>query len=186
MELRKNLKLIDSSVRRRASISHALAGSAIHVEPFEDIGEIRMRWPASGVILVEDEDDNIAALLDHMTECGNWLPVVGFSQLPTTSRIVRAILDGAVDYLDWPFGAEEIGEAMVEAEKSVATLGNRKLREAMARSRIERLTNARLARSAVPLHPPYPRPIPQHQLRDRPHRRVQPVRRTPIAAPVHP
>ncbi len=140
MELRKNLKLIDSSVRRRASISHALAGSAIHVEPFEDISEIRMRWPSSGVILVEDEDDNIAALLDHMTECGNWLPVVGFSQLPTTSRIVRAILDGAVDYLDWPFGAEEIGEAMVEAEKSVASLGNRKLREAMARSRIERLT----------------------------------------------
>ena len=37
MNANRKLKLVDSNIRRRAAISHALSSSGFHVEPFEDI-----------------------------------------------------------------------------------------------------------------------------------------------------
>ncbi len=140
MERRRTLALIDSNFRRRAAISHCLAGSSIHVEPFEDIAEARLRWPRSGVLLVEDAGDNLRELLDHMTDHGCWLPLIGLAELPHTGGVVRAILEGAVDYLAWPCSVEEIAQAVSGAEATEGTVGTLKLREARARSRIRRLT----------------------------------------------
>ena len=57
----KRVILVDSDTRRRAAISHCLSGSGIHVEPFEDIAELGGRWAQSGMILIHDTDDAIAA-----------------------------------------------------------------------------------------------------------------------------
>ncbi|WP_236555078.1 hypothetical protein [Novosphingobium sp. 9U] len=46
MEHVSNLILIDRDTRRRASISHALAASSIHVEPFENIDDWQWRGHA--------------------------------------------------------------------------------------------------------------------------------------------
>lgn len=136
----RKLILVDSSIRRRAAISHTLSGSGFHVEPFEDIDELAMLWPASGVILLEDRDDDIATLIARMTETGNWLPVIGFSERPATNAVVKAILAGAVDYLEWPFDAAEMKGAYAAAEASKETIGSFRLREARARSRVQKLT----------------------------------------------
>ncbi|MGE3692732.1 MAG: response regulator transcription factor [Novosphingobium sp.] len=140
MLLSRKLTLIDSDVRRRASVCHALAGSTLHVEPFEDISEVTAHWPSNGIIVTEDAHDNVARLIEHMTEYAAWLPVVAFAERPTTQRIVRAIMQGAVDYLEWPASAADIEAVAAEAEANTARIGSLRLREARARSRVKKLT----------------------------------------------
>ena len=134
------LILVDGDFRRRAAISHNLADSGIHVEPFEDAQELCSRWQNNGLILVHDDGHAIAALLAFMASKGGWLPVVGFAETPVPHRIVEAILDGAIDYLAWPFSRDEIAEMMSSAMQKAKSVGSAKLREAMARSRVEKLT----------------------------------------------
>jgi two-component system, LuxR family, response regulator FixJ len=136
----RKLILIDSQVRRRAGICHALAGSTLHADPFEDVGEVVAHWPSRGTILVEDAHDNIGRLIDHMTHHGAWLPLVAFSESPATSQIVAAIMEGAVDYLQWPAGTEVIEAVVATAEANSARIAGLRLREARARSRVQRLT----------------------------------------------
>ncbi len=140
MDRNTSLMLIDSDFRRRAAVCHELSGSGIHVEPFEDTGEIKRRWPRSGTILAEDNDDNIHALIEHMTEAGCWLPVIAFREQPTTSRVVHAIMDGAVDYIEWPAKAAAIAATLAEVDSNSARIGSLRLREARARSRVQKLT----------------------------------------------
>src|SRR4051794_25236987 len=118
------LKLVDSDIRRRAAISHALSAKGFHVEPFEGINELAAHWPASGVILAEDRQGTLELLLKRMADSGNWLPVIGFSADPTTNDVVKAILCGAIDYLGWPFAAADVENAYRSAEASMATIGN--------------------------------------------------------------
>jgi two-component system, LuxR family, response regulator FixJ len=140
MMRRSNLLLVDGDFRRRAAISHCLSGSGLHVEPFEDPGELYSRWPGDGVLLVHDSGDAIAALIEHMSQTGDWLPIIGFAEEPATRRIVEAVLQGAVDYLVWPFEDTQVVESMTLAEDRARSVAGAKLREAVARSRVERLT----------------------------------------------
>jgi two-component system response regulator FixJ len=140
MNSSKQLKLVDSNIRRRASISHALSSSGFHVDPFEDIEELAALWPGSGVILVEDRNDNVARLLERMSDSGNWLPVIGFTEQPTTNGVVQAILGGAIDYLAWPFDVAEVKNAYHAAQATMETIGSLRLREARARRRVQKLT----------------------------------------------
>ena len=135
-----SIVLIDTNFRRRAAISHCLAGTDIHVEPFEGIEEMRRRWPNGTIALVGDEDDIIHDLFAAMTEIGRWLPIVAYAPEPSIPRVVRAVLAGALDYLDWPLGEADVRQAISLAEISGAGIGSAKLREAMARSRMQRLT----------------------------------------------
>jgi FixJ family two-component response regulator len=140
MERRRNLALIDGNFRRRAAITHALGDSSIHVEPFEDIDEITMRWPRGGSILVADDGPAVDELIEHMTDHGAWLPVIAFSEGPVTGQIVRAVLAGALDYLEWPCETARILTAIELAESAAASIGSLRLREARARSRVQKLT----------------------------------------------
>ncbi|MFC0683315.1 LuxR C-terminal-related transcriptional regulator [uncultured Novosphingobium sp.] len=127
-------------MRRRAAISHALSSGNIHVEPFENISELSSTWPRSGVILIHDEAGVIDDLIEAMAHHGEWFPIIAFSEDPSANRIVEAILDGAIDYIAWPIGAAELNETLARAIARAETVGNAKLREVMARARVERLT----------------------------------------------
>jgi FixJ family two-component response regulator len=140
MSTRTNILLVDGNSRRRATISHSLSGSELHVEPFEDVGELIMRSPSEGILLVHDEGEAIGPLLDHMGQSGNWLPIIAYCEDPSPNRIVDAVLRGAVDYLAFPFDAQTVTESVGLAHERSAAMAGSKLREAVARSRIERLT----------------------------------------------
>lgn len=140
MDTRQTIILIDSDFRRRAAVTHVLAGTGIHVEPFESLTEIATRWPRGGVILACDEGDLIRELLGHMADSGRWLPLTGYAPVPSTPRVVQAVLAGALDYLEWPFGEREVRQTLAVAQASEGLKGSLRLREAMARSRIQRLT----------------------------------------------
>ena len=135
-----NFVLVDADFRRRAAMSHLLATTGIHAEPFEDLSELVRRWPRDGVIFVHDEADMVPAVIAQMSEQGQWLPLIAYAEDPDTGRVVRAVLNGAIDYLKWPLDAVRVEGALQVAEASRTTLGSSKLREAMARSRVQKLT----------------------------------------------
>lgn len=141
MESPLSLLLIDSDYRRRAAVCHMLSGSGIHVEPFEDIGELTTSWPNGGIVLIEDSGTMLADLFARMAQSGDWLPVVGFSEQPDVHRVVGAIHSGAVDYLSWPVDAQAVIDVIQAAAATRGTIGTMKLREVRARSRIQKLTN---------------------------------------------
>jgi len=140
MTQRSNILLVDGDFRRRAAISHCLSGSDLHVEPFEDTAELFSRWPREGMLLVHDSGDAMTALLEHMGRTGDWLPIIAFAENPSIGRIVEAVLQGAVDYLVWPFEQAALTDSMKVAEDRARSVAGSKLREAVARSRVERLT----------------------------------------------
>lgn len=140
MHKRQTIILIDSDFRRRATVSHVLAGTSIHVEPYENLAEIALAWPREGLILACDEHDQLRQLLTYMSEAGRWLPLVAYAPNPSTPRVVQAVLAGALDYLDWPLGESEVRQAIAVAEASEGLKGSVRLREAMARSRVQKLT----------------------------------------------
>lgn len=140
MQQAHTLILVDGDTRRRASISHMLPAHGVHVEPFETVSELAQSWPRSGTVLIHDTDGSVADLIARMAQHGEWYPIVAFAEEPVASRIVRAILDGAVDYIVWPFTPETVLAALERLEDHVEGLGNARMREAVARGRIEKLT----------------------------------------------
>lgn len=140
MSPRHSLFLIDSDTRRRATICHALGECGIYVEPFESAAEITAHWPREGVILVEDEAGHLPALVAHMAGEDSWLPLVCFSEKPSAKQVAKAILDGAVGYLDWPFTGVDVIASIGAAEETARNFGSFKLRQARARSRVQKLT----------------------------------------------
>jgi FixJ family two-component response regulator len=140
MSQRYNLLLIESDSHRRAAICHGINGDRFHVEPFEDSFEIINRWPTSGTILVEDDNGNVPHIIEHMTKQANWLPVICYSERPTTHNIVRAITEGAIDYLQWPFTASDLDCALTTANNNVVRMSAFRVREMQARGRLQKLT----------------------------------------------
>ena len=140
MDQPNSIVVLDGDFRRRAAITHSLAGTQIHVEPFESVDEMLQRWPRGIVALVADDGDSVQAMIAAMAGNGRWLPLVAYGPNPVIPRVVRAVLAGALDYMDWPIGAVQVRTAIMLAEQSGAAIGNARLREAMARSRMQKLT----------------------------------------------
>ncbi len=140
MSRRRTIAVVDANSRRRAVMAHRLSASAIHVEPFESIEELASSWPRAEAILVEDSGNTVADLVTLMADSGRWLPIIAFAEAPSTDQIVKAVLAGAADYLTWPCEASQVIGALIGAETTGAALGSLKLREARARSRVQRLT----------------------------------------------
>jgi FixJ family two-component response regulator len=92
------------------------------------------------MLLVHDNGDVIATLIARMVAAGAWLPVIAFSEAADTPRVVSAILRGAVDYALWPFEGPAFVATLASAQDRANAAGNARLREAVARSRIDRLT----------------------------------------------
>ena len=136
----QNLFLVDGDVRRRAAITHCLGQSPLHVEPFEDIAELISRWPHQGVLLIHDGADAIAKAIGAMEGTGEWLPIIAFAEELILPRITDAIMQGAVDYLAWPFSEFELTESAIEVVRRAESVAGGKLRQAIARSKVQRLT----------------------------------------------
>ena len=136
----ERLFLLDNDIRRRAAMSHCLSGSSFHVEPFESLEELLASFPNDGILLIRDVPDHIDVIVDHMTRNGDWSPIICFDNEPKPSRVADAVLAGAVDYLKWPFNIEVLAVAAQRAVSRSRKLQSSKVRQAVARSRLERLT----------------------------------------------
>lgn len=135
-----SLALIDSEVRRRARVAYALSIMNVHVEPFEDIVEFFSGRGGADAVLLHDEPDAVSKVLKFMGERDVWLPVIVFAEAPVPAQIVRAIQEGASDYLAWPFNHFDLRQALVRTEEHSPRSISNKRREFYARGLIAQLT----------------------------------------------
>ncbi|MCJ2178271.1 response regulator transcription factor [Novosphingobium album (ex Hu et al. 2023)] len=140
MERISTLILVDDDTQRRVAISDALTSYDLRVEPFEHVCQLADAWPRSGVILIHDGPCAINRLIEAMARQSQWFPMVAFSEKPEVQRVVQAVLNGAIDYLVWPASAEELAQTVNSAIERATGAGSAKLREVMARARVDRLT----------------------------------------------
>lgn len=97
--------VIDYDSRRRAEISRELMARAIHAEIYEDVAEFLRILPLAGaVLLVEHFEGNaLADFHARLRGTGRYYPVSVYCDAPRPDLVVRAMRDGALDYLGWPF-----------------------------------------------------------------------------------
>lgn len=131
---------IDQDVKRRASLSFYLNNHGTFAEPFENIDEFIRCWPKSGVILIHDEEKAVVTLMHEIASRHTWLPVVAFSENPEPSRIVEAVLGGAIGYANWPGDGDALIKAIVNAGTRSGAAIAAGSRKTMALSRIEKLS----------------------------------------------
>ena len=134
------LVLVDADYRRRATVSHDLAGSDIHVEPFDGAEDLVAHWPSGGVLMIHDDGAALNMIVAYMARTGNWLPCICYSEKPDPRQVAMAVLTGAIDYLPWPLATDQLRVALIDAAERARLMSSSKLREAVARSRLERLT----------------------------------------------
>ncbi len=107
MQKAYTLILVDNDTRRRSGLSHTLSSHGMHVEPFETVAELATCWPCNGTVLIHDSEGDVALLIEEMARHGEWYPIIAFAEQPDAARIVRAITEGAVDYLVWPINPRD-------------------------------------------------------------------------------
>jgi FixJ family two-component response regulator len=104
--------IIDPDARRRCEVARYLYDNALHVEPFEDLSEMMTHWPDIGLILLHHNEKGLGELFESMVDRGTWLPVIVYANEPEPAQIVDSILAGAMDFLAWPEGADQMGERL--------------------------------------------------------------------------
>ena len=135
-----HLFLVDQNQKRRASISYEMSKRGAYVVPFEDVEELATRWPEKGMVLVADDRDNVPRLTEQMLKLEKWLPFVAFSEEPDTSRIVRAVNEGAVGYSDSPTDVDNFCKTVEEARTATDRIGYIRARALKAKKSMETLT----------------------------------------------
>lgn len=100
-----HIHIIDVDFRRRAQISSALASRNFHTEIYEDATEFIDGLPSHGSVLINEDPErsDLDAFFGLVQRQGRFYPISVYSQAPAPPRIVRAIRNGAIDYLQWPF-----------------------------------------------------------------------------------
>ena len=132
--------LIEPDTRRRAAISHTLGNAGFHVEPFETLEELGHSWPERSYVLVNAETLSVAEVVDAIGSGAQWCPVIAFGEDLPQQKVVEAVIEGAVEFISWPFEPTEFRHALDRAHMRVQTVGSLQMRTATARSRIEKLS----------------------------------------------
>lgn len=132
MSPRSHIHVIDADVRRRAQIAYEMTSRNLHAEIYDGLEEFSASIPAGAAVFIADNPDNggPAALRSLLETNGSSLPFVAYSDEPQPQAIVAAMLDGAVDYLRWPFE----GALLDTALDRLALAGERRTREQRRRA----------------------------------------------------
>ena len=134
-----SIALLDPDPHRRALISSGAARVGVHVEPYDDAGELLERRPAT-VILVHDHQASLAELVDKLAERGLACALIGFAGGASAPQVANAVLAGALDYLDWPFAPEDLAASLKRVSARRAGALERRARSARADAKLRALS----------------------------------------------
>ena len=124
--------VLDSEPTRRAKLARSLIESGVHAEIYESMDELSARGVESGVVIAHHDTFSSAANGGDeaalIAQIG--LPLSLYSEEPVLARAVRAMLDGAIDYMTWPISPEKLSDLVeqVSCQQSV------RIKEMRARS----------------------------------------------------
>jgi FixJ family two-component response regulator len=138
----RHIHVIDPDSRRRARIAFELAHRNLHAEIYENLKEFASRIPDDGAIFVADEPGccnpgDLRTILDRL---GSPLPVAVYAAEPSAQRIVDAMLQGALDYLQWPFDPKLLETAIARLSCEGERRAFRAQRGASAKAAIDHLS----------------------------------------------
>lgn len=125
MDTAAAIVLVDSDPLRRNGVARFFYDNGRHVEPYENLDELRAFWPQVGIVFLHDDEDALRSIFELMLEQGCWLPVIVYAENPQPARIVDVILMGALDYLKWPMTGDELATRLgllSDRKKSFAEL----------------------------------------------------------------
>ncbi len=134
--------VIDGNSRRRAEISRSLIARDRHAEIFESTDEFLQILPEAGFILLMEDaaNEGLDGFLAAIRRNGRYYPVSIYSENPRPDGVARAMRQGAVDYLVWPFDADLLDGALGHLEEAGDKLRRIELAKGQARTAVERLT----------------------------------------------
>ena len=139
---RSYVHIVDSDSSRRALIASRLYERCFHAEIYEDLDELVNQSPLKGALLVnaDDESFDLDSLIETLLSNESYVPVAFFSTDPSPEKIVRAMLSGALDYLQWPLSADALKDSVVRLTRLGEARAKVERRKAEARKLVESLT----------------------------------------------
>ena len=133
------IHVLDADASRRARLAFGLSEGGYATQIYESVSELIEWSPTAGMLLLNGATagDSIEEISKAISAHGGGLPIAMYDEEPTTVSIVRAMLAGAIDYLEWPIDPSKL-EATVSSIDSAAASRlkeNQKRQEAQALTR---------------------------------------------------
>jgi len=134
--------VIDHDSRRRAEISRDLIARGLHAEIYEDVGEFLGSPADKGLVLLVERPDRhvLDELVRGARRMGSYYPVALYSDAPRPELVVRAMREGAIDYLHYPFDANLLETALTRLAEEGGRRRKGQAMQAEARSLVKQLT----------------------------------------------
>ncbi|MBU6266675.1 MAG: LuxR family transcriptional regulator [Sphingomonadales bacterium] len=104
------------------------------------MNEIAGRWPEHALIFIEDRDDAIPRLKQHMEVLRRWLPFIAFSDHPGAAAVVAAMNEGALDYCELPLDPATVPERVRNLSDAANRAEKIFLTTVRARCKVEQLS----------------------------------------------
>ena len=102
--------IIDSDAGRRATFARQLLDAQWHAEIFESASEFAAFKADKGFVFVYDDprSEKTLEILNGLKGERQALPVVFYSMDRRVEQVIRAMLIGVTDYLEWPVAPEKL------------------------------------------------------------------------------
>ena len=140
--LSERVHILDKDVKRRATIAFGLTSKNFRPQIYENLEEVANFPPRDGLLLLNDgfAGEEMAYVTGIIASTLSRVPVIVFGEHPSTDDVVKAMLAGAVDYLEWPFDAEQFEKSLARAESGASAQARTVERKQNAAARLEALT----------------------------------------------
>jgi two-component system, LuxR family, response regulator FixJ len=93
--------IVDEDIAARAECAN-LFRQVGYTVPVESLDELAPYWPEAAWVVVRDRGDMVARTVARLNAFDRFYPLIAYAQGAETTRVVGALLAGAVGYLDWP------------------------------------------------------------------------------------
>jgi FixJ family two-component response regulator len=142
MEHRLTLHIVDSDSRSRAEQARTAFALGHHAEVYSDLAELLARTPAGGIVLLRERaiGGPLGELFERLGEQGIWMPLIVCDEEPQIERVVSAIKDGALDYLQLPLEAGRLARSLARVVAEADAHGRARQHLVDARRRVTLLS----------------------------------------------
>lgn len=142
MASRLAIHVLDDDHARRAQIARYAYALGHHAEVYSDPLELAEHAPQGGVVVALEDavGGGVSNLMGLLNREGRWLAVIATSPNPSIAKAVRAIKDGALDYLPLPLEEQHLSRVLEQVASESAALRAQHQRELDARARTRRLS----------------------------------------------
>ena len=132
------IHIVDGDSRSRAEQARIAFALGHHAEVYSDLGELLERPPREGIVLARQRamDVSLPELFEKMGKQGIWLPVIVCAEEPQVEKVVLAIKEGALDYLQLPLEAGRLARSIARVVAEAEAHGRARWRRAEARRRV--------------------------------------------------